>query len=156
MRQAGEAEAEFVIPADVSGHVEDMSWTWKLPPSLEFKVYAAGTHMHYVGRDMQVWLEHTKAQPGADREECLIETPQWNFNWQRGYAYDAQYEELPSMGSGDKLKLHCVYDNTMKNVFVAQALHERGMDAPIEVKLGEDTLDEMCVGAVGVLYPNTK
>ncbi|HKP58542.1 MAG TPA: hypothetical protein VJV78_17570 [Polyangiales bacterium] len=155
VRQPGEVQAEFVIPPDVTDHVEDMSWTFKLPPGFQLKVYAAGTHMHYVGRDMQVRLEHTDTTSDADREECLIQTPKWNFNWQRGYAYDAQYAELPTIKNGDKLKLHCLYDNTMQNRFVAQALHERDMNAPVEVKLGEDTLDEMCVGAIGVLYPNT-
>ena len=51
--------------------------------------------------------------------------------------------------------LRCVYDNTMSNRFVAQAVRDRGMDEPVEVKLGEDTLDEMCVGAIGVIDPNT-
>lgn len=148
VKQPGEAVAEFVIPPDVSDHVEDMSWTWNLP-LVEFRIYGAATHMHYVGRDMRVEL----ARADGD-SECLIETPQWDFNWQRGYGYDAEYDELPIMKNGDKVLMHCSYDNTMKNPFVAQALHERGMDAPIEVKLGEDTLDEMCVAGLGVIFPN--
>lgn len=150
LKQPDETEAEFVIPPNVSKHVEDMTWTFKLP-SVQFRVFGAGTHMHYVGRDERVRLKHAS----DDSEECLIETPQWDFNWQRGYAYDAEYDELPRIKDGDTLELHCVYDNTMKNHFVAQALHERGMDAPVEVRLGEDTLDEMCVAAIGVIYPNT-
>ena len=152
-KQPGESKAEFVIPADVSDHVEEMAWTWKLNDDFEFKLYATGTHMHYVGRDMRVKLEHA-GTTGSDREECLIETPQWDFNWQRGYGYDAQLEELPVIKNGDKIHMHCEYDNTMQNRFVAQALHERGMDAPVEVKLGEDTLDEMCLAGVGVIAPN--
>jgi copper type II ascorbate-dependent monooxygenase-like protein len=154
MKQPDETEAEFVIPANAKAHVEDMSWTFNLPESADIRVYAMGTHMHYVGRDMRVRLEHV-ADPGTGKVECLIETPQWNFNWQRGYGYDAAYDELPAIKSGDKLDMHCVYDNTMDNTFVAQALRERGLDSPVEVKLGEDTLDEMCVAALGVIYPNT-
>lgn len=153
LKQPGEDEAKFVIPPDVSGHVEDMLFTFKLPDTADLRVYAAGTHMHYVGRDMRVTLEHVDGSSGG--EECLIETPEWNFNWQRGYAFDAEYEELSTIKNGDVLRLHCEYDNTMRNPFVAKALHERGMDAPVEVKLGEDTLDEMCVAAVGVILPNT-
>jgi hypothetical protein len=34
------------------------------------------------------------------------------------------------------------------------ALHERGLDAPVSLKLGEDTLHEMCLAAIGVMEPN--
>lgn len=152
IKQPGEQLAEFVIPAGADGHVEEMTWTFTVPAT-ELRVYAAGTHMHYVGRDMRIRLEHT-AMESDDREECLIETPQWDFNWQRGYGYDAAYEELPVITTGDKLHLRCVYENTMQNRFVAQALRDQGMDTPVEVRLGEDTLDEMCVAALGVIYPN--
>ncbi|HKU40693.1 MAG TPA: hypothetical protein VJR89_21180 [Polyangiales bacterium] len=153
LKQPGEAQAEFVIPAGASKHIEDMRWTWKLPEA-DYRIYAAATHMHYVGRDMRVELEHVNDVSG-DGSECLIETPHWDFNWQRGYAYDAEYDALPKLRNGDRLHFHCEYDNTMQNPFVAKALHERGMDAPVEVQLGEDTLDEMCVGAVGLIFPNS-
>jgi hypothetical protein len=153
VKQPGESVAEFVIPAGESDHVEDMSWTFNLPEQARLKIYAMGTHMHYVGRDMRVSLERAAAS-GEPEQECLIETPQWNFNWQRFYDYDAEQEQLPSLQNGDKLVMHCQYDNTVQNRAVARALEERGLDAPIEVKLGEDTLDEMCVAALGIIQPN--
>lgn len=59
------------------------------------------------------------------------------------------------MGGGDVVRLRCVYDNTMQNQYVAAALADRGLDNPVDVMLGEDTLDEMCVGGLGLIYPNT-
>jgi hypothetical protein len=55
---------------------------------------------------------------------------------------------------GDLLRLRCRYDNTIKNPFLAKALSDAGLSAPVDVRLGEETLDEMCLGAVGFLVPN--
>ena len=38
--------------------------------------------------------------------------------------------------------------------FLAKALDEQGKADPIDVKLGEDTLDEMCLASIGIVYPN--
>jgi hypothetical protein len=150
--QAGESVPEFMIPAGASGHVEEMTWTFKLP--IDIHVMGMGTHMHYVGRDMQVNLAHKAPAEDQDPEECLIQTPAWDFNWQRGYGYDGSYEQLPRVSNGDTLKLRCVYDNSMQNKFVVQALASQGLEKPVEVRLGENTLDEMCLAAVGLIYPN--
>jgi hypothetical protein len=37
---------------------------------------------------------------------------------------------------------------------VKKALEDAGMSEPITVTLGEQTLDEMCLGALGILIPN--
>ena len=52
------------------------------------------------------------------------------------------------------IKFHCDFDNSMDNQFVVQALADRKLKAPVDVKLGEDTLDEMCLGALGIMYVN--
>ena len=31
---------------------------------------------------------------------------------------------------------------------------DQGLDAPVEVPLGDDTLDEMCLAGIGIIYPN--
>jgi hypothetical protein len=152
VQQPGEDKAAFMIPAKAEAHVEDMTWTWRLPLG-GIRVAGMGTHMHYVGRKMRISLEHKTPSEREDKEECLIETPQWDFNWQRGYGYDAAYTELPEMRDGDVLKLHCEFDNSMHNKFVVQALADRSLSEPVDVKLGEDTLEEMCLAAVGITYP---
>jgi hypothetical protein len=149
VQQPDETKAEFVIPAGASQHVEEMNFTFTFPETSEVRIYGAGTHMHYVGRDMRVSLTHA----ATNETECLIETPNWDFDWQRGYAYDADaLEDLPVLRSGDTLHLRCVYDNTTQNPHVREALEERGLDAPVPVKLGEDTLDEMCLTGLGAIF----
>jgi hypothetical protein len=141
---------EFRIPAGAKNHVEEM--TFIVPPQLpKLYVWAIGTHMHYVGRDMKIDIE--RAEPGDEpKEECLLHTPQWDFNWQRGYLYDAALQDLPTVGPNDTLKLRCIYDNSMDNPFVREALAEQDLDAPRDVVLGEESLDEMCLGVFGVAY----
>jgi hypothetical protein len=147
LTQPDETSASFVIPANAKDHVEEMTWTWKTGG---LRVTGMGTHMHYVGRNMRVTLEHANGD-----KECLIETPAWNFNWQRGYGYDASFDQLPLMSAGDVLRIRCVFDNTMQNPYVVQALDDQGFTSPVDVPLGEDTLNEMCLAAVGISYLNT-
>jgi hypothetical protein len=153
LMQKGESKPEFLIPADAKDHVEEMTWTWKAVQGEGLRVMGMGTHMHYVGRNMRVTLEH-KSKGTGDDSECLIETPAWDFNWQRGYGYDAKFEDLPLMAAGDVLRMRCVFDNTMDNPFVVEALDDQGKDAPVDVPLGEDTLNEMCLAAIGITYAN--
>jgi len=53
------------------------------------------------------------------------------------------------------LTLDCTFDNRMNNPHLAAALADQGLDAPIDVYLGEQTLDEMCLGVFGVATPYT-
>ena len=85
-----------------------------------------------------------------DAQECLLQTPNWNFEWQRFYEYDAPIESLPFVRPGDRFELECHYDNSMSNPFVREALAEQGLDAPRDVVLGDETLDEMCLGVLGL------
>ena len=55
--------------------------------------------------------------PTADQpaNECLVETPHWDFNWQRWYQYDTDLQHLPTVQAGDVLHMHCEYNNSMSN-----------------------------------------
>jgi hypothetical protein len=155
MRQDDEPAAAFMIPAGAKDHVEEMAISLRRLPEEGFMIYEAATHMHYVGRDMRVTLEPAEREGLSADDECLIETPAWDFNWQRGYRYDAaERSDLPVLRNDDVLRLRCVYDNTMDNPHVARALADRDLHEPIDVSLGEDTLDEMCIAGLGVMYPN--
>lgn len=221
-----DGKATFKIPAGATDHVEKMVWT---VPNFGggaiggLRVYGIASHMHYVGKDMRIWLERGEieglcsadvkaglgacvdgacagklgedlvacaiakcgaavaaapapcqqclaaaAGAGADamwavcapqtrpadaEDACLLHTPAWDFNWQRFYFYDAAPEALPVVRSGDKLHMRCVYNNSKSNPGVAQALVEQGKDAPADVYLGEETLDEMCLAALYLLFP---
>ena len=53
---------------------------------------------------------------------------------------------------GDTIQVRCTYDNSLDNELVSSALQQRGLTAPVDVKLGESTLDEMCLGVLPLLY----
>jgi hypothetical protein len=146
----------FVIPAGAKNHTEDQRFT--LPNSLLLggRLFGTGAHMHYVGTDMRIEIDRSGRLGGNLQgdpvSECLLETPRWDFSWQRGYGYDAALDKLPSLRAGDVLRMRCTYNNTMDNPHVRQALAEQGLSAPRDVRLGEQTLDEMCLGAFGIAY----
>jgi hypothetical protein len=148
---------DFVIPAGVRDHTERMDITIPATLIVPAKIFGVGTHMHYVGTDMKVEIDRTNRvggpPPGEPVKECLIQTPHWDFHWQRGYAYDAPFAMLPTVRAGDVLNLRCTYDNSMMNPHVVSALQEQGLSSPRDVRLGEQTLDEMCLGAFGIAFP---
>jgi hypothetical protein len=133
----------FEIPPNVADHVETASFTIPdfIPP---IELFSVGSHMHYVGVDMKIWIER-------DGEEiCLIQTPRWDFNWQRLYDYDAPIGQLPTLQGGDVLKMRCTYDNSLDNPFLVQALAEQGLSEPVPIYVGESSLDEMCALLFGI------
>lgn len=142
----------FVIPANVPDHTESMEVT--LPETIQgfplptLSIAAAGAHMHWAGVDMKVEIERKNPTEGQPAKECLVGTPKYDFNWQRGYSYDEPTERLPTAAAGDKLRFTCKYDNTMGNRHVRKALAEKQMASPAEIRLGEQTLDEMCLGVL--------
>src|SRR5262249_34626024 len=110
---------EFRIPAGVKGHTEAMRYT--IPDDGgqgEFKLHAIQPHMHYVGTDASVRVTRQFSTNGDPKEECLVGTPKYDFNWQRRYAYDVPIEELPTLHGGDVLDVKCTYDNSLQNPFV--------------------------------------
>lgn len=142
----------FVIPSNAKGHTESMEL--EIPEKAgdvtipELGVYAIGAHMHWAGVDMKIEVERRTAAEGKPTKECLLGTPKYDFNWQRTYAYDAPLDKLPTVGPGDKVRFTCTYDNTTENRHVQRAMNEMRMSSPPEIKLGETTLDEMCLGVL--------
>lgn len=142
---------QFKIPANVADHTETMAFPINFGGEQRFPLVSVFPHMHFVGVDLEATIKRNPAVTAEPADECLIKVPRWNFEWQRTYLYDADLSQLPTVGMGDELTLKCLYDNTLENRFVERALDERGLDMPIEVRLGEQTLDEMCIAAFGVL-----
>ncbi len=138
---------EFRIPAGAQGHLEEM--VFEIPEGLPpLRVWSVGSHMHYVGTDMQIRFQ------GDGYDDCLLQTPNYSFEWQRLYSFDTDLDQMPLTRSGDKIYLRCEYDNSMNNPYVVEALEDQGLDAPIDVVLGEETLDEMCLGVFGIAIPS--
>jgi len=141
---------EFRIPAGVSDHTETIEYTLGDSDG-PYTIFATGTHMHYIGTEMLISVQHADPQGDEPQDECLMETS-WDFNWQRAYPYDAPYEDLPVLRGGDTLHLRCTYDNTLDNPGTVTALQDAGLSEPVDVYLGEETLDEMCLGVFGIIY----
>jgi hypothetical protein len=143
---------EFRIPSGVDDHTETM--IFRIPPEFPpLKIWSVGSHMHYVGTDMLIGLDRVEPEAGTGiDQDCLVQTPNYSFEWQRGYAFDAPLDEVPTALPGDFLYLRCKFNNSMSNPYVVDALGEQGLDAPVDVYLGEETLDEMCLGVFGVAY----
>lgn len=149
--QATQLTAPFLIPAGAEGHVEDFEWVVSVdgqpfPDTIEARLWAITHHMHKVGVDMRTWV----VDRDTGEETCILHTPKWDFNWQRSYEYDAPIAQDIRLKAGDTIRLRCIYDNTLQNPSLVGALAEVGLDAPIDVEVGEGTLDEMCIGALGV------
>jgi len=144
---------EFNIVAGAAGHSETMHVTIPALPVPEVRVYGVAHHLHYLGTDMKTEIVRGEATAEEPERECLLQTPQWDYRWQRFYRYAAPLEALPPLRAGDQLRFRCTYDNTLDNPRVRQALGEQGLTAPVDVHLGETTLDEMCITAVAVVTP---
>lgn len=146
-------EPEFRIPANVADHTETMKITVPNEIFFDIPILMVMAHMHYVGVDLKFQIHRQNPPGGQAQDECFLHNPAWDFGWQRFYTFDVPLADLPTAKGGDVLTITCRYNNTKNNPFVAQALAERGMSEPVEVLLGEETLDEMCLAPVGVLVP---
>ncbi len=136
----------FLIKAGAKGHEEVVDWVVPDFGNVDARVWATANHMHKVGVDMR-----TSIIRGGE-EHCLVQTPSWDFNWQRIYTYDTPIAEGFKVENGDIVRVRCTYDNTMDNPAVLEALAEVGETEPIDVEVGEGTLDEMCLVGLGVAY----
>lgn len=141
----------LMIPAGEKDHVEEYEWKVGLdgkdfPDLVDVRLWAALNHMHKVGVDLKVWVEDRD----SGDETCLLQTPKWDFNWQRSYAYDTPIESGFRIRSGDTIRVRCTYDNTLQNPGVQEMLSEIGAKDPVDVTLGEGTLNEMCITGLGV------
>lgn len=142
---------EFRIPADVADHTETIEFPIEGAPTDRYPIWEVGTHMHYVGTGMRITVDHANPRGDEPATECLVETPRWDFDWQRTYVYDAPLADVPTVRGGDTIRLECLYDNTLQNPGVARVLGELGEAAPSDVYLGESTQDEMCLGVFGII-----
>ncbi len=150
----GLEEPPFLIPANTDQVVRTMDTTGTkklLPISVHLLMVAA--HMHLVGVDEKISINRANPTATDPANECLLQVPQWNFNWQRGYQYDADITALPLVSPGDEIVSRCTYDNTMNNALLAASIVEGGGNQTNPVNLGETTNDEMCLGAFWYVYP---
>lgn len=105
-------------------------------------VVGVGPHMHVLGT--QIRVDVVREDGG---EECLVNIPAWDFNWQQNYRFRAGEEAV--VNPGDRFRLTCVYDNSVEN----QPVINGEQLEPRQVTWGEGTLDEMCLNYIQVRQP---
>ncbi len=112
----------FFIPAN---QVKEFHGTWTMTE--DRSLVGIFPHMHYLGRDWEVYIEHTDGSI-----ENLIKIPDWDFNWQGGY----YFKRFIKAEQGATIHAFATYDNTLNNP-------ANPSDPPIFVTWGEGTEDEM-------------
>jgi hypothetical protein len=109
----------------------------QIQANVPLHLYSASLHQHLLGKSSR--LEILRKTGGS---ECLLDIPRWDFHWQRSY----RFTESKVLNPGDKLKVTCHWDNSA----AAQPLINGVQQTPRDVKWGENTTDEMCLGVVYV------
>jgi peroxiredoxin len=105
---------------------------WRIPVDVE--ALAVTPHMHLLGRDMRMWVTFPDG-----RDQDLINIPDWDFFWQNTY-----YFETPlTLPKGTVVKVKAHFDNSEANP-------HNPNKPPKEVKFGEGTTDEMCIGFIAL------
>ncbi|MCB9399536.1 MAG: hypothetical protein H6510_17120 [Acidobacteria bacterium] len=125
----------FLIPANAKNYAVSQSIT--LPFFIPLDLYVIAPHMHLLGQTISV---DSRLPDGT--EQCLIDVPQWDFNWQRFYTF----KDPISIPGGTTLTLHCTFDNSTDNPY-------NPSNPPIPVGWGEATTDEMALCFLGVTAP---
>jgi len=116
------------IPAGATEHVEVLERS--LSFGISGRVWGGTPHMHLLGQSIRVGF----TAPGAKEETCLIDVPQWDFDYQNFYLL----EEPVTIEDGSTIRMECVYDNSADNP------HQPN-DPPADVGWGDGTADEMCL-----------
>jgi hypothetical protein len=141
---------EFQIPADAADHPEHMRIT--VPPldTPDVRIFSANPHMHLVGTHISATIERPAVRGNDPQKECLANGA-WNFDWQRTYTYDTSLDNLPSIQGGDVIDIKCRWNNTLANPFVQRMLTDSNLpQRPIDITLGEQTTNEMCLEIFGL------
>ncbi len=87
-------------------------------------------HMHLLGRDFLM----TAVRPDGSRQ-TLIRIDDWDFNWQSPY----EFLTPVALPRGTRIDMVAHFDNSPGNP-------RNPSQPPIEVRWGEETTDEMCIG----------
>lgn len=147
----------FMIPGGAVGHRETFITQLDLAAPV-VRLFSVWPHMHLVGTDMKIELTRVSPNAAQPPQECLVQTPHWDFHSQRNYLYNLPLDALPTIATGDTLTLRCTYDNNITNDhLVQQLLWEQGVALPDQIKFsdvlaGESSTEEMCAVLLGVVY----
>jgi hypothetical protein len=125
--------AKFDLKLDKDqSNIEAHAKPWKTP--IDMVAYAVTPHMHMLGRDMSMYVTFPDG-----RKQTLVKVPDWDFGWQ----YTYYFEQPILLPKGTELNVVAHYDNSDRNP-------RNPNKPPIDVKWGEATTDEMCIGFIAL------
>jgi len=99
-------------------------------------------HMHTLGTRIRAELERRNGE-----RQCLVDVPEWDFNWQQFYRYPE--DAFIHATLGEQIHLRCEYDNSPEN----QPIINGERLEPRDVRWGDGTLDEMCLNYIITTRP---
>jgi hypothetical protein len=117
---------ELRIPPGADNH--EVTGTWTVP--YDAHLAAVAPHMHWLGKDFLL-----KATRPDGSKQTLIRIDDWNFNWQGTYDFVSPV----SLPAGSRVEMVAHFDNSTDNP-------KNPNSPPREVRWGEQTTDEMCIG----------
>ncbi|MEZ4382510.1 MAG: hypothetical protein R3A79_14330 [Nannocystaceae bacterium] len=135
-----------VVPMSIPAGNSDVRHTFEIdiPAAIDFlfpgssfgldgpvEVSTAGLHMHTLGTRGSL---HVRRGGDEAQQECLVDVPRWDFNWQGTY----EFSERVTVETSDTIFLECHFDNSNGDKNVAW---------------GDGTEDEMCLGILYVSEP---
>lgn len=124
---AGEKESEHIITIR---NASDKPW----------KVIGTAAHLHELATKVKVEV----LRAGGEKE-CLLDVPDWDFNWQQEYRF--RDDEWVDVMPGERVQLTCVFDNSPEHQPTIDGVKRE----PRPVRWGGKTEDEMCLNFLVVL-----
>ncbi len=98
-------------------------------------IWGANGHLHTRGKSVRIDLLRADGT-----EECLLDIPEWDFNWQGSY----RFKEPVRTYAGDEVRITCAWDNSAGN----QPIIDGQPMTPRDISWGDSSFDEMCLGGL--------
>jgi hypothetical protein len=125
----------FKIPPGAGNHEVTASYTF----DEDVQLIDYMPHMHLRGKDMKYEVIYPDG-----RRETLLWVPKFNFNWQAMYCL----KKPLSIPRGTRAVITAHFDNSIKNKY--------NPDATKAVRWGDPTYDEMMIGWMDYVVPNSE
>jgi hypothetical protein len=141
-------------PAHRIHMLEFIDWTFNVPAgethtatrelgvALNGDIVGVAPHQHMLGQQISL----TAISEDGD-ETCLVDVPDWDFNWQMFYRFSD--DNVVPITTNDRIRLSCTWDNSPENQPIVNGVRQE----PREVRWGDGTLDEMCYSVLLVSTP---
>jgi len=113
----------FAGGMDIPAQTEGAQQSFENTMTRNLTMHSANLHMHTLGRTARMEVERADGE-----KDCLLEIDDWDFDWQRTYAFS----EPKTISPGDTWRIECSWDNPTDQ----------------DVDWGDGTGDEMCLGTV--------